>query len=46
MLPLRYGLSATARVENLFNNHYQDSVGYPGLRLNYRLGLRYVWGRE
>jgi len=46
MLPLRYGLSATARVENIFNNHYQDSVGYPGLRLNYRLGLRYVWGRE
>lgn len=44
ILPLRYGLSATARVENIFNNHYQDSVGYPGLRLNYRFGLRYVWG--
>jgi outer membrane cobalamin receptor len=46
VLPLHYGLSATARVENLFNNHYQDSVGYPGLRLNYRIGLKYVWGRE
>lgn len=46
VLPLHYGLSATARVENLFNNHYKDSVGYPGLRLNYRIGLKYVWGRE
>jgi len=44
--PLRHGLTATARVENLFNRRYQDAVGYPALGLNYRLGLRYRWGRE
>jgi hypothetical protein len=33
-------------VENLVNNHYQDAVGYPALRLNYRVGVRYVWGGE
>ncbi|MGH9714505.1 MAG: TonB-dependent receptor [Candidatus Acidiferrales bacterium] len=43
---LAHGLSTLARVENLFNNHYQDAVGFPALRLNWRLGMRYVWGRE
>jgi len=46
IIPLRHGLSATARVENLFNRHYEDAVGYPALRLNYRAGIKYVWGRE
>jgi outer membrane cobalamin receptor len=46
ILPLRYGLSATARVENLFDRRYSDAVGYPALGLNYRLGMKYVWGRE
>lgn len=45
-LDLGYGFSTLARVENLFNNHYQDAVGFPALRLNWRLGMRYVWGRE
>jgi vitamin B12 transporter len=45
-IDLGYGLSTVARVENLFNNHYEDAVGFPALRLNWRLGLRYVWGRE
>ena len=45
-IELGYGLSTLARVENLFNNHYQDAVGFPALRLNWRLGMRYVWGRE
>ena len=45
-LPLRHGLSATAKVENLFDRRYSDAVGYPALGLNYRLGLKYVWGRE
>ena len=45
-LPLRYGFTATARVENLFDRRYQDAVGYPALGLNYRLGLRYTWGGE
>ena len=33
-------------VDNLFNNHYQTAVGYPALRLNWRLGAKYVWGGE
>jgi vitamin B12 transporter len=45
-IELGYGFLAVARVENLFNNHYQDTVGFPALRLNWRLGMRYVWGRE
>jgi vitamin B12 transporter len=45
-IDLGYGLSTVARVENLFNNHYEDAVGFPALRLNWRLGLRYAWGRE
>jgi outer membrane cobalamin receptor len=44
ILPLRYGLSVTARVENLFDRRYSDAVGYPALRLNYRIGLTYAWG--
>ncbi|MGA8072862.1 MAG: TonB-dependent receptor [Candidatus Acidiferrales bacterium] len=37
-------LSATARVENLFDRRYQEAIGYPALGLNYRLGMRFVWG--
>jgi outer membrane cobalamin receptor len=43
---LGHGLSTQAHVENLFNNHYQDAVGYPALRLNFRVGIRYVLGGE
>jgi vitamin B12 transporter len=43
---LGHGLSTLAHIENLFNNHYQDAVGYPALRLNYRVGVRYVWGGD
>jgi outer membrane cobalamin receptor len=45
IVPIRYGLSMTSRVENLFDRHYQDAVGYPALRRNFRLGMKYVWGR-
>lgn len=38
------GISALARVENLFDRRYQDAVGYSALGLNYRLGLKYTWG--
>jgi vitamin B12 transporter len=44
VVPIRYGLSATAHFENLFNNHYQDAVGYPALGYNYRIGIKYVIG--
>jgi outer membrane receptor protein involved in Fe transport len=31
-------------VENLFDKKYQDVVGYPALRRNYRAGIRWVAG--
>jgi len=43
---LGHGLSTVAVVNNLFNRHYSDAVGYPALRLNYRLGLKYRWGKD
>jgi outer membrane receptor protein involved in Fe transport len=43
---LGHGLSTQAHVENLFNNHYQEAVGYPALRLNFLVGIRYVLGGE
>ena len=45
-VPLCSGLSFTAHIQNLFDKHYQDAVGYPALGYNYRLGIRYVWGGE
>jgi vitamin B12 transporter len=44
--PLRYGLTISTQVQNLFDRKYQDAVGYPSLGRNYRLGVKYVWGRE
>lgn len=43
-VPLKYGLTVTAQVQNLFDRQYSDAVGYPALGRNYRLGLKYVWG--
>jgi outer membrane receptor protein involved in Fe transport len=38
------GVSTYARVDNLFNRHYQIALGYPALRLGFRAGVRYSWG--
>ena len=43
---LGHGVTATAHVGNLLNRHYQDAIGYPALRLNYRAGLKYTWGAK
>lgn len=43
---LGHGLSTVAHIENLFDKHYQDEIGYPALGYNYRLGLTYTWGGE
>ena len=43
---LGHGISTVARLENLFDRHYQEAVGYPALGFNYRLGFEYVWGGE
>ncbi len=44
IVPVHYGFSVTARVENLLDRKYQTAVGYPALGLNFRLGMKYVWG--
>lgn len=45
-IDLSHGLSTVAMVDNLFNRHYEVAVGYPALRLSYRIGLKYTWGKE
>jgi outer membrane cobalamin receptor len=45
-IDLGHGLSTQAHIENLFNNHYQEAVGYPALRLNFLVGIRYVLGGD
>jgi outer membrane cobalamin receptor len=39
-------VTAYANVENLLNQHYEDALGYPGLRANFRAGLRFSVGGE
>lgn len=43
-IDMGHRVTLLGRVDNLFNNHYQTAVGYPALRLNWRLGVRYVLG--
>ncbi len=38
------GATAYARADNVLNRHYQIALGYPALRLGYRVGVRYRWG--
>jgi vitamin B12 transporter len=45
-IDLGHGVSTVAAVDNLFDRHYEVAVGYPALRLNYRIGLKYTWGGE
>ncbi|OLB34858.1 MAG: hypothetical protein AUH11_16700 [Acidobacteria bacterium 13_2_20CM_57_17] len=35
------GISFTGRVTNLFDKQYQDALGFPALRRDFRLGLNY-----
>jgi vitamin B12 transporter len=35
------GISFTGRVTNLFDKQYQESIGFPALGRDYRLGLNY-----
>lgn len=39
-------VTAYANVENLFDRDYNEVVGYPGLRANFRAGLRFRVGGE
>jgi outer membrane receptor protein involved in Fe transport len=39
-------MTAYVNVENLLNRHYEEVAGYPGLRLNFRAGMRFRIGAE
>ena len=39
-------ITAYADVENLLNRKYEDVAGYPGLKANFRAGLRFRLGGE
>jgi len=39
-------VTAYANVENLLNRKYEDVAGYPGLKANFRAGLRFRLGGE
>jgi vitamin B12 transporter len=39
-------LTAYLNVENLLNRHYEEVAGYPGLRLNFRAGMRFRIGGD
>jgi len=39
-------VSLYANVENALNKHYEEVVGYPALRINFRAGMRFRIGGE
>jgi vitamin B12 transporter len=39
-------MSLYANVENALNKHYEEVVGYPALRVNFRAGMRFRIGGE
>jgi outer membrane cobalamin receptor len=43
---VRRWVTAYANVENFLNQHYNEVVGYPALRANFRAGLRFRFGGE
>ncbi len=43
---VRHRITAYANVENLLNRKYEDIPGYPGLKANFRAGLRFRLGGE
>ncbi len=43
---LRRGIALTARVSNLFDRFYEESLGFPALGRNFTAGLRWRWSPE
>ena len=39
-------VTAYANVNNALNNHYNEVLGYPALKANFRAGLRFTLGGE
>jgi outer membrane cobalamin receptor len=43
---LRRGITAFGRIENLFDEEYQETLGFPALPRNFRLGMKFTLGSE
>ncbi len=43
---LQRNVTLFGRVENLFDKHYQDSLGFPAYRRSYWLGMKFLLGGE
>jgi len=45
-LAITHRSTAYVNIENLLNRRYEEVVGYPGLRANFRAGLRFRLGGD
>jgi outer membrane receptor protein involved in Fe transport len=43
---LNHNVTAYANIENVLNREYEEVVGYPGLPINVRAGLRFKIGGD
>jgi vitamin B12 transporter len=43
---INHTVTAYANLENLFNKHYEEVVGYPALGISFRAGLRFRLGGD
>jgi outer membrane cobalamin receptor len=43
---IAHHLTVYANVNNALNNHYNEVLGYPALRANFRAGMRFSFGGE
>ena len=43
---VNHHITAYANVNNALNNHYNEVLGYPALRANFRAGMRFSFGGE
>ena len=43
---MNHHVTAYANVNNALNNHYNEVLGYPALRANFRAGMRFTFGGE
>jgi hypothetical protein len=39
-------VTAYVNLENVLNHRYEEVAGYPGLKANFRAGLRFRFGGE
>jgi outer membrane receptor protein involved in Fe transport len=43
---LTHHITAYGNLDNAFNNHYNEVLGYPALKANFRAGVRFRFGGE